>query len=46
MTKKEMQDRIDYVVSVLKKHAKSMEKEGLIGYAKSLEGLVKALTEE
>ena len=27
MTKQEMQDRIDYVVGVLKKHAKAMEKD-------------------
>ena len=46
MTKQEMQDRIDYVVKVLKKNAKSMEKEGLTGYALSLKSLIKALTEE
>jgi len=46
MTKQEMQDRIDYAVGVLRKHAKSMEKEGLTGYALSLKSVIKALTEE
>ena len=46
MTKKEMQDRVDFVVEKLKEYAESMRKEGMIGYSYSLMGLVKVLTEE
>ena len=46
MTKKQMQDRMDYVAQRLKEYAESMQKEGIMGYSLSLMGLVKVLTEE
>ena len=45
MTKKEMQDRMDFVAKKLREYAVSMTKEG-VPYAASILGLAKVLEEE
>ena len=45
MTKKEMQDRMEFVAKKLNEYADSMTREG-IPYAGSIRGLAKVLEEE